>query len=114
VELERLNERQLIDKAKKSMENMQDLIHELRDFKKEFTGTELNPEAGFFNEMRAFKHETKCEIKELNEKVTDLQKFQLQQKTGWSLGKWLIGTSLGAFLLSQLTNLQHYIKDLFR
>ncbi len=96
------------------MANIEDIIHQLNDFKKEFIGTELNPESGFFNEMRTFKKETKTEINAINEKVTELQKYQLQQKTGISLGKWLIGTSLGAFLLSQFGWLQTHIKDLFR
>lgn len=112
--LDSLNERELLNRAKQSMENIHDLIHGFKEFKKEFTGTEHNPDGGFFNEMRSFKKHTETKFETLEEQVADLKKFQTQQQTGWSLGKWLAGTSLGIYLLSQLEHLQHFLEKLFR
>ena len=49
----------------------------------------------------------KAEIKEIKEYI-------IQQKTGWNLGKWIVGSSLGAFLLSQIGELQHFIRQIFK
>ena len=51
---------------------------------------------------------------EMRGEIKEIKEFIVQQKTGLSLGKWIIGTSLGAFLLSQFGALQHYIKDLLK
>lgn len=43
--------------------------------------------------------------------LKEIKQYQIQQKTGISLGKWILGTSIGAFLLSQLNGLQFFIKN---
>lgn len=112
--IDSLNERELLNKAKQSMENIHDLIDGFKEFKKEFTGTEHNPEGGFFNEMRSFKKHTEAKFETIEEEIKGLKTFQTQQSTGWRLGKWLIGTSLGAYLLTQLEALQQIIKNIFK
>lgn len=44
--------------------------------------------------------------------IESIKQYQLQQKTGISLGKWVLGTSLGAFILSQFSHLQQWIRQL--
>lgn len=51
---------------------------------------------------------------QMRQELKEIKEYQIQQKTGISLGKWVIGTSLGAFLLSQFGALQHYIKDFIK
>lgn len=51
---------------------------------------------------------------EMRGEIKEIKEFIIQQKTGLSLGKWILGTSLGAFLLSQFTELQHIIKSIFK
>ena len=84
-------ERNLLNRAKKAMNNIQDLIAEFKEFRQEFTGTEHRPESGFFSEMREFKKETQEQINELKSQVQEVKKFQDNQKLGLSAGKWIVG-----------------------
>lgn len=51
---------------------------------------------------------------EMKREIKEIKEYIIQQKTGWSLGKWIIGTSLGAFLLTQIGELQHVIRQIFK
>lgn len=53
-------------------------------------------------------------VEEMREEIKETKDYIIQQKTGWSLGKWIVGTSLGAFLLSQIGELQHVIRQIFK
>ncbi len=114
MNLDDLNEKQLLKRAKSSMENINEFFEAFKDFKKEFTGTEHNPNGGFFNEMRDFKSQTNSKLETIDKRLEEVEKFKIQQKTGWDLGKWLIGTSLGAYLITQLETLQHFIRNIFK
>lgn len=106
-------ERKLLDRAKKAMSNIDDLIREFQNFKNEFTGSEARPESGFFNEMREFKQETQQQIAELKGQVSEVKKFQDNQKLGLSAGKWVIGGGISVgFLVSvgeMIDKFKHWI-----
>lgn len=106
-------DRQLLDRAKKAMSNIQELIQEFQSFKKEFTGSDARPESGFFNEMREFKHETQQQIAELKTQVSEVKKFQDNQKLGLSAGKWVVGGGISVgFLVSigeMIDKFKHWI-----
>lgn len=106
-------ERQLLDKAKKAMDNIKDLIQEFKNFKTEFTGSESRPESGFFNEMREFKTETQQQISDLKDQVSKVQKFQDNQKLGLSAGKWVIGGGISVGFLVSMGELVEKIKHIF-
>lgn len=53
-------------------------------------------------------------VEKINAKVDDMQYYQLQQKGGISVGKWIAGTTIGAYLLSQIEPLKDFIKHLFK
>lgn len=53
-------------------------------------------------------------VEEMKVEIRETKEYIIQQKTGWSLGKWIVGTSLGAFLLSQIGELQHVIRQIFK
>ncbi len=108
-----MTDRELLNKAKKAMSNMQELIAELQDFKKEFTGTEHNQEAGFFHEMRTFKKNTEDEIKLIKDDINDMKLKHNTIFTGIGIGKWAIGGSLVAFMASNIGEFAHWIKKIF-
>ena len=105
-------ERQLLDRAKRAMSNIEDLISEFKDFKKEFTGTEHRPESGFFNEMREFKKDTQEQITEIKEQLTEVKRFQDNQKLGLSAGKWVVGGGISVGFLvyigEQIEKIKHW------
>lgn len=53
-------------------------------------------------------------VEKINAKVDDMQYYQLQQKGGISVGKWLLGTTVGAYLLMQIEHFQNIAKNLFK
>lgn len=108
-----MTDKELLKKARIAMSNMEQLIAELKDFKKEFTGTDLNPEGGFFHEMRSFKQNTEKEIKLIKEEVQDVKLKYNTISTGIGIGKWAIGGSLIAFMASNLGDFAHWIKRIF-
>lgn len=112
--VDELTEAELIKRGKKTVSDINELIHEVRSLKQEFTGSELNPNAGFFNQFREFKETTEQKIEDLSKEVGEIKTYQQQQRGGISVGKWLLGTSIGAYLLLQFENIQQVIKNIFK
>lgn len=52
--------------------------------------------------------------KKLTAKIEQIEANQHQQRGGINVGKWLLGTTLGAYLLSQIEVLQNFVKGLFK
>jgi uncharacterized protein YukE len=92
-------ERDLLNKAKNAMNNIQDLIAEFKELRQEFTGSEHRPESGFFYEMREFKKETQQQINDLKSQVAEVKRFQDNQKLGLSAGKWIVGGGISVGFL---------------
>lgn len=112
--VDELTEAELLKRGYKTVSDINELIHEVRSLKQEFTGSELNPEAGFFNQFHQFKEKTERDIKDLSKEVSEIKIYQQQQKGGLSVGKWLLGTTVGAYLLLQFEQFQNVFKNLFK
>lgn len=54
------------------------------------------------------------QVQKINKEVQDIKTYQMQQRGGISVGKWLLGTSIGAYLLLQFENIQQVIKNIFK
>lgn len=53
-------------------------------------------------------------VQKINDKIETIEQYQLQQRGGINLGKWIIGTSLGAFLITQFQEIQNIVKNIFK
>ena len=54
------------------------------------------------------------QVQKINKEVASIKEYQLQQKGGINFGKWILGTSLGAFLLLQFEQIQQFLKNIFK
>lgn len=111
--VDELTEAELIKRAYKTVSDLKQLIDDLKEFQKEFTGTEHNPEGGFFHEMRSFKKNTEDEIVNIKREINDIKLKHNSIFTGISIGKWAVGGSLIAFFASNLGDFAHWLKKVF-
>jgi hypothetical protein len=111
-DIDDLTDDELKHRAKYTVSNIETLIDEVKALKQEFTGTDLNPEGGFFHEMRTFKNNTESELKSVNKKINDIELKYNTIQTGVGIGKWAIGGTLVAFFASNLGEFANWIKKL--
>jgi len=50
----------------------------------------------------------------MKKKLEEIEQYHNQQKGGLSVGKWLMGTAVGVYLLGQMEQLQEFISKIFK
>lgn len=102
--VEELTEAELLKRGYKAVNDINKLIEEVQSLKQEFTGSEMNPESGFFHQFNNFKKQTEGDIKDMKKDIFEMKTFQSNQKTGFSLAKWLLGGGIGFAILGKFFN----------
>lgn len=102
--VDELKDEELTKRAYKTVSDIKQLIDEVRELRQEFTGSELNPNGGFFNEFNQFKNKTEADIKLMKSDITDMKTFQSNQKTGYNLIKYILGGGIGFALIGKFFN----------